>query len=329
MGNQFEIKAIDERHFSEYLKDESRLTGKCGKIVFPKDEAEAERIAAWAWKEGKTVTVQGARTGIAGAAVPKDCDLILNMEKMDRILGLEEKDGVFFLSVEPGVTLEAIKRALETKKLPMGRLGEEAKTAFFNTSLEFPPNPTEKTASIGGVFSCGAAGMNERAVGATSGYFEEITILSPQRGKWEIRRGELVVQSLSEPSPWKKPLVIDGERDMLDFLCGSEGMFGAITKLKLRLAKRPRETWGILCFFQEESQAAAFALELAETAPKGAQCRGLEFFDRVSLELVELLKKSASKLGAIPAVPECAQAAVMWNLLRKIRVGWRRLSRRF
>ena len=54
----------------DYLHDESRLCGKADSIAFPADEDEVRRIVSSVSAEGGVLTVQGARTGIAGGAVP-------------------------------------------------------------------------------------------------------------------------------------------------------------------------------------------------------------------------------------------------------------------
>ena len=68
----------------DYLRDESRKTGKAEFIAFPKTEDEAIRIVMHAYESGITVTTQGSRTGIAAGAVPEG-GIILNLSRMNRI----------------------------------------------------------------------------------------------------------------------------------------------------------------------------------------------------------------------------------------------------
>jgi len=53
-----------------YLSDESKITGQAESISFPESEAEILDILRTVHAAGKTLTVQGARTGITGGAVP-------------------------------------------------------------------------------------------------------------------------------------------------------------------------------------------------------------------------------------------------------------------
>ncbi|MEI8350975.1 MAG: hypothetical protein WCG36_01555 [bacterium] len=50
----------------DYLHDESRLCGKADSIALPADEEEVRRVVSWVSSAGGGLTIQGARTGIAG-----------------------------------------------------------------------------------------------------------------------------------------------------------------------------------------------------------------------------------------------------------------------
>ena len=97
MGNR-KIMPMDER-FQEYLSDESKLTGWADAIAFP--ENEEELIAVLKENAGKPVTIQGAKTGLAGGAVPEG-GLVLNLSRMNhgsvpiRIVG-----ALFFVCSQP------------------------------------------------------------------------------------------------------------------------------------------------------------------------------------------------------------------------------------
>ena len=56
--------------YDEYLRDESRVIGSAESISFPTSEAEVVEVLRKAQSLGRTVTTQGARTGIVAGAVP-------------------------------------------------------------------------------------------------------------------------------------------------------------------------------------------------------------------------------------------------------------------
>ena len=92
--------------YPDLLRDESQFTGRAEAVCFPRD---AEEIAAvLRGCAGRRITVQGARTGITGGAVPAG-GVALNLSRMDRILGLRlGPAGTPLLRVQPGLTLAAI-----------------------------------------------------------------------------------------------------------------------------------------------------------------------------------------------------------------------------
>ena len=52
-------------NLNEYLKDESRTSGQADSISFPKTEEEVTEIIKICREKKQSVTIQGARTGLA------------------------------------------------------------------------------------------------------------------------------------------------------------------------------------------------------------------------------------------------------------------------
>ncbi|HWQ57511.1 MAG TPA: FAD-binding oxidoreductase, partial [Clostridia bacterium] len=125
------IEAIHPK-YAQYLGDESRLTGAAEGIVFPQSAQELAQALRSAAQSGLRATAQGARTGLSGGAVPRG-GLIVNLTRMNRILGIGRNGDGAFLRAEGGATLEQIER-------------EAAARGLF-----FPPDPSEKTATVGGM----------------------------------------------------------------------------------------------------------------------------------------------------------------------------------
>ncbi|MEJ2664038.1 MAG: FAD-binding protein, partial [Spirochaetia bacterium] len=112
------IRIIDDTHYiSEYLHDESRLTGNADSISFPETEDEIRELAAYAAGRALPLTVQGSRTGITGGAVPRGGH-ILNLSRMNRITGLRYNpdNDRFYLTAQPGLKLQDLNRALADGK---------------------------------------------------------------------------------------------------------------------------------------------------------------------------------------------------------------------
>lgn len=288
--------------FESSLRDESRLTGTAESIVFPECAEELVEAFGFAKSRGLSVTVQGAQTGLVGGAVPEG-GLILSLSRFNRILGME--DG-WRLRVQAGVTLE------------------EVETYAASRGCFFPPNPTEGTATIGGVFATGAAGPSSLLYGASSCYVQALRWLTAEGALWEIERGRfafdetgcnlpdgrrLEARALPAASPQAFGVPCAG-LDLIDFLAGSEGKLGIAAELSLALLPLPAQSWGIVYFFSEPERVFAFADGLR---------RRLENGDRPYLVCVEFMDDEAlsrlapERLG-LPAFPKGAKAAVYTEL---------------
>ena len=151
-------KMTDE--YAGYLFDESRTMGRADYIAFPTCEEELADVVRWCDKNDVPLTAQGAMTGLAGGASPER-GLALNLTRMNKILGLREEGGNYYLRVQPGLLLTQLRRALASKAFDISGWSEasvEALRPLKPGELFFPPDPTEPTASLGGMAACNACG---------------------------------------------------------------------------------------------------------------------------------------------------------------------------
>ena len=145
-------------NYSQYFSDESRRFGFADSISFPKNIAEVETILHTMRVAGIPVTVQGARTGLDGAAVPTGGH-ILNCIKMDSVGSLRSsEDGSFFLTVGSGTSISSIANFLHNE----------------NATLFWPPAPTEPSATVGGVIASKARGIYTSKYGEASSWVSRI-----------------------------------------------------------------------------------------------------------------------------------------------------------
>lgn len=286
--------------FEGYLRDESRLVGRADFIAFPKSDMQIKEALDFAKNQGLSVKTQGSRTGLTGGAVPQG-GLILNLSRLNQILGGEDE----LLRVQAGVTLETIEAYAAAQK------------------RFFPPNPTEATATIGGIFATGAAGPSSLRYGLSSRYVQALSWLNAGGETWEILRGShvfdetgcdlpdgrrLEAQAIQNVSPFAFGTPYPG-LDLIDFLAGSEGKLGIATELVLMLLPLPSHSWGVVYFFSGTKTALAFGEALRHRLGlDGEALVCAEFLDSGALSRLK-----PEKLG-LPPFPEGTEAAVYTEL---------------
>lgn len=97
---------IEER----FLSDWSGLrVGRPQEVHRPTSTEEVAAIVRHCHETGRKITVQGGLTGVAGGAVPSDGDLVINLERMNRIEHVDPVEGV--MQVQAGATLQQVQEA--------------------------------------------------------------------------------------------------------------------------------------------------------------------------------------------------------------------------
>ncbi len=279
------IRPITES-YHDYLTDESNMTGAAESISFPESEAEIIQILRLLQEKQIPVTIQGGKTGLTGAAVPLRGH-IMNLSGMKRVKAFSSaEDGSALLTVESGVTLIELRKAI-------GRLNSPR-------PLFWPPESSELTATVGGVASTAAKGICAGMYGDVGFYIDSIRAINAKGAIDDIKKGQRTVSINGEPE------------DLLAVYLGAEGMYGVITELTLRLIPKPAETWGISFFFENREDGLSFADNLKDGPREleGAQIAAIEYLDRATIEAIEKQKQFLSNLKALPDVPANTSAMV-------------------
>lgn len=142
------------------------------------------------------VTVRGAGTGQAGGSVPVEGGIVLSLKGMDQVVSFDEQARL--LTVQPGVLLQDVKAAAEEH------------------GLYYPPDPGEKTATIGGNVSTNAAGPCALKYGCTRDYVQDAVIVLSDGTVTRLSSGEAFASVI-----------------------GSEGTLAVITEISLKLIEKP------------------------------------------------------------------------------------------
>ena len=195
------------------------------------------------------VTVRGAGTGLAGAAVAIMGGILLDTSGMDRILELD-KDNLT-ATVQPGVLL------MELAAYSAGH------------GFLYPPDPGEKTATIGGNISTNAGGMRAIKYGVTRDYVRGMTIVLADGRIMKL--GGKAVKNSSGYS-------------LKDLIIGSEGTLAVIAEAILKLVPMPAVSVSTLTPFGTMEAALGAVPEIirSKTEPTA-----IEYFSRETVRFAE------------------------------------------
>ena len=311
--------------YPDYLRDESRRQGCADGIAFPEHEAEVCALLADCTLRSVPVTVQGSRTGLTGGAVPEG-GVILTLTHMGRILGTRTgSGGERLLSVQPGLRLEELRSVLAG--VPDSTAGPETAKGAGGGMYFFPPDPTEATASLGGMAACNASGALSFRYGPTRCHVHAVRLALADGDLLVLERGahrcdgdtmEMRTQGGRTISCLRPALDMPAVKhaagyysrpgmDLVDLFIGSEGTLGVITELELRLSRVPGCIWGVVVFLDEESMAVSLAGSLRAGSLRPA---AMEYFSPEVLNLLHRHKKAHPGLEAIPALPPLPRAAL-------------------
>lgn len=234
----------------KYLTD--RVTGEVGQasaLYFPTTQAEvAEIIRQVSQNQQKLITI-GGHTGLSGATFPDDHQVLMSLEKLNRIVNLDLE--TMTLTVEAGVTIAEISDFL-------------ADTPYF-----YAPDPGSKAASIGGNAATNAGGMRAVKYGVTRDNIRAMRVILADGS-------DLQVGSINRKS--------SSGYDLKDLFIGSEGTLGVITELDLKIQPRPKYTRDILLGFES---LTALAPKVFDILSSGLLPATLEFFERDSIAYSE------------------------------------------
>ena len=189
-------------------------------LVRVRSTEQVSAIMRHAYERAIPVTVRGSGTGLVGAAVPIEGGILLETTKMNRILELDRSN--LTVTVQPGVLL-----------MELAAFAEE-------NDFLYPPDPGEKSATIGGNISTNAGGMRAVKYGVTRDYVRSLKVVLPN-GEIETF-GAAVAKNSSGYS-------------LKDLVIGSEGTLCIITEATLKLLPLPKFSLSLLVPFPDMKSA--------------------------------------------------------------------------
>ena len=206
---------------------------------------EVATIMKYANEERIPVVVRGSGTGLVGAGVPLYGGIMIETTGMNRILEIDEEN--LTVTVQPGV------------------LFMELSTFCEEHDFLYPPDPGEKSATIGGNISTNAGGMRAVKYGVTRDYVRALTAVLPTGEVLQL--GGKVVKNSSGYA-------------LKDLLIGSEGTLAVITEAVLKIVPLPKLTLSLLVPFSSMEDAIETVPLLVKSR---ASLTAIEFMERETI----------------------------------------------
>ncbi len=246
-----------------FERDSSNIPGNAEILCYPINNNECSIILTYCQGAKIPLTIAAGRTNLNGSATPNG-GMVMSLEKMTC----------------PGPKLNLNARCISS---PVGIYLEDMRNAALRQShnrLHFPVDPTSRReAMVGGAVSCNASGFVPGPAGAMRYWTEALDFLTPdgykitcKRGHYISNNGEFILDYPDGPVTWKvltypRPNIKNasgpysdenGTLDLVDFLVGSEGIFGLITSATFRLKEMPDEYLDLFFTLPSEQDAILF-----------------------------------------------------------------------
>lgn len=283
-------------------------------IALPTSVDEVQAIVRWAKAEGVAVVPSGGRTGLSGGAVAANGELVLSLERMNKVIGFDGVDRT--LTVQAGIPLQA------------------AQDAAREHGLQYPVDFAARgSCSIGGNIATNAGGIRVLRYGNTREWIAGLTLVTGNGDVLELGRS-LVKNSSGY--------------DLRHLAIASEGTLGIVVEATLKLTAPPPPT-NVMLLALPSFEAL---MQVFEAFRSRLQLQAFEFFTDVALKHVlahgaqapfaevhpfyvvtEFASDEASEAEALAAFEQCmeqglvsdgvisgsdAQAAQLWRLREDI-----------
>ncbi len=339
MDKKIKIRFTEE--YGEYLRDESRQVGFADSISFVKSEEEIINILKENYENKVPTTIQGARTGLAASSVPFGGHVI-NLSRMNKVNGMryDEINDKFYIKLQPGVLLVEIRKYLAKKSFITDGWDDSSKNALFHLEKDewfYSTDPTEISATIGGMVACNASGAKSFRYGSTREHVQSIRVVLSDGDVLSLKRGEVISdgrlfsvttdggRTISGKLPdYNMPNVKKNtsgyfnkpNMDIIDLFIGSDGTLGVISEIEIELNKKQKSNWGITTFMPDEDKALDLVRALRgekifrDRDAISLKPSAIEFFSHNALEMLREQQRTNPAFATIQEIKDNYHTAI-------------------
>ena len=226
-----------------------RWEGRSTAVVRPASTDEVSAVVRACAGAGVAVVPQGGNTGLVGASIPHDGEVLLSLRRLDAVDAVDPVEQT--LAAGAGTTVAAAQAAAAQVGLMLG--------------IDLA---ARESATLGGAVATNAGGLRVVRLGATRAQLLGI---------------EAVLADGSVLRRWTGLVKDNVGYDLVGLLTGSEGTLGVVTRVLMRLVSRPAHVHVVLVGV---ASLAAATEALAGLRRCGLTIEAAEYFHSDGLELV-------------------------------------------
>jgi len=249
-----ELKSSFERDYS------GRYGGSARFVVRPADTSEVAGVVAACARFGAALVPQGGNTGLVGAGIPRDGEVLVSLQRLSEVGEVDTALGQ--VTVGAGATLAALQQA--------------ARAAGLDAGLDFG---ARDSCTVGGVVACDAGGARALRHGTARAHVAGL---------------EAVLADGSVVSRLAGLTKDNAGYDLPALLVGSEGTLGIITRVRWKLVPLLPARVAALVPLGSAREAARLLAALRSAAPSLESC---DFFLDDGLGLVLEHQRRASPVA--------------------------------
>jgi glycolate oxidase len=229
-------------------------------VVLPDSTDEVSGVIKLCHENEVPFVPRGSGTGLSGGALPTEEGIVISLSRMSNILDVDIDNQR--VVVEPGVFNLQVTKAVE-------------KWGYY-----YAPDPSSQVVcSIGGNVAENSGGVHCLKYGVTSNHVVGLEAVLPT--------GEIVQlggKTLDPPG-----------YDLVGLFVGSEGLLGIVTKITLKIIRKPQTIKTMFASFGKIEHAGS---SVSGIISKGIIPGGMEIMDNISIRAVESVVNSGYPVDA-------------------------------
>lgn len=218
-------------------------------VVLPSRTEQVSEVIKLCYEEEIPFVPRGAGTGLSGGALPNKEGILISLSKMNKILEVDIPNRL--VVVQPGVVNRWVTEAVSS-------------SGFY-----YAPDPSSQiVCTIGGNVAENSGGVHCLKYGVTTNHVLGVEMVLPD--------GKIVqIGGKTQDNPGY---------DLLSLVIGSEGLLGIVTKVILKILKKPEAVKTLFASFAKIEQAGS---SVSGIIASGVIPAGMEIMDNVSIRAVQ------------------------------------------